>query len=424
MTSTFSFLKGNVLVLTVCRIIWTMSNSLAFPYFSLYVIALGGSATEIGLIAAIGGAAGLILYPMGGFIADQRGRVRLVGFSTYMFALSFGFFASAWSWQILGVGRFFQQLVLFYIPAMNAIMADSLPPGKRGIGFATTMAIPGAIGVIMPYIGGYLIDNVYGGDIIPAMQLSYMISLSLGLIVATIRVKFLQETHTGDDLGYPMWNLPRLLKDSYSATIETLKWLPKSLRIIGLIQVLTVFFVSIANPFWIVYAKQVIGLTALEWGELTLLAGGFRILISIPLGQLIDRYGSKKILVVTAPLAPIATGLFPFCKGFLHVLGVLLLVEVFNTVVMPATSTLMADFVPRERRGRVLSILGQGAIVGWGRRGMGAFLLFIPITIGSLVSGYIYDFNAVYPWYILTAALVICFVLIVKFIEEPKQRQK
>lgn len=401
-----------------------MSNSLAFPYFSLYVIALGGSATEIGLIAAIGGAAGLILYPMGGFIADRRGRVRLVGLSTYMFALSFGFFAAAWSWEILGVGRFVQQLVLFYIPAMNAIMADSLPPGKRGIGFATTLAIPGAISVIMPYIGGYLIDNIYGGDIIPAMQLSYIISLSLGLLVATIRVKFLKETHTGEDLGYPMWNLPRLLKDSYSATIETLKWLPKSLRMIAVIQVLTVLFVSVANPFWIVYSKQVMGLTALQWGELTLLAGGFRILISIPMGNLIDKFGPKKMLVATAPLAPIATGLFPFCKGFLHLLGVFLLVEVFNTIVIPATSTLMADYVPRERRGRVLSILGQGAIVGWGRQSMGAFLLFIPITIGSLVGGLIYDFNPVYPWYILTAALVISFLLIVKFVEEPKHRQK
>jgi len=401
-----------------------MSNSLAFPYFSLYVIALDGSATEIGLIAAIGGAAGLILYPMGGFIADRRGRVRLVGLSTYMFALSFGFFASAWSWEILGVGRFFQQLVLFYIPAMNAIMADSLPPGKRGIGFATTLAIPGAISVIMPYIGGYLIDNVYGGDLIPAMQLCYMISLSLGLLVATIRVKFLKETYTGETLGYPMWNLPRLLKDSYSSTIETLKWLPKSLRMIAIIQILTVLFVSVANPFWIVYAKQVIGLTALQWGELTLLAGGFRILISIPFGQLIDRYGPKKMLAVTAPLAPIATSLFPLCKGFIHVLGVLLLVEVFNTIVVPATSTLMADYVPRERRGRVLSILGQGAIVGWNRRSMGAFLLFIPIAIGSLIGGYIYDFNVVYPWYILTVALVISFFLIVKFIEEPKQRQR
>ena len=204
-------------MLTVCRTVWSISQSIAWPYFSLFVLALGGSTKEIGLITAIGGMAGLILYPVGGYVADRRGRVRLVGLSTFLYAFSILFSAVAWRWEVLALGQFIQGLVTFYVPAMNAIMADSLPPGQRGIGFATTMAIPGAVGIIMPYVGGHLIDNVYGGEVLPAMRISYSISFVLGIVVAIVRTKFLKETLSSDISDISVDNLPLLLKESYKS---------------------------------------------------------------------------------------------------------------------------------------------------------------------------------------------------------------
>jgi predicted MFS family arabinose efflux permease len=84
----------------------------------------------------------------------------------------------------------------------------------------------------------------------------------------------------------------------------------------------------------------------------------------------------------------------------------------------------MANSIPRERRGRVLSVLGQGVAVSWGGVPMGALLLFIPGTIGSLSGGFIYDFNNKYPWFILTAGLIVCVLLTIKFIKEPKTPQE
>jgi MFS family permease len=384
---------------------------------------LGGSAKEIGLVSAIGGLAGLILYPVGGYVADRRGRVRLVGLSTFLYAFSILFSAVAWRWEILALGQFIQGLVTFYVPAMNAIMADSLPPGQRGIGFATTMAIPGAVGIVMPYVGGYLIDNVYGGELLPAMRLSYSISFVLGLVVAMIRTKFLKETLSSDESGISIGNLPALLKESYLSIWESLKWLPRTLRSVAVIEVITTLLVSIAAPFWVVYATQIIGLTAYDWGILTLLVGAFRIAISIPMGHLIDRYGPRKMILATSPLSPIAAGLFVFSESFTHLLCIFLLLALYNTVSWPAYSTLMANYIPTERRGRVLSILGQGVAVTWGGVPMGALLLFLPATVGSLTGGFIYDFNPKYPWYILTAGLIICVLLTAKFIEEPKTSQ-
>jgi MFS family permease len=420
MKSAFSFMTGNVLVLVVCRVILTMSQSLANPYFSLYVLALGGTVQEIGLITAIGGLAGLILYPLGGYVADMRGRVKLVGFSTFAWAASFIFMATAMNWQMVAVGLFIQQLTLFYMPAMNAIMADSIPRGVRGMGYATTIAIPNAVGIVIPYLGGFLIDRVFGGDLVPAMHMSYTISGILAFCVAFIRLKWLKETMiTDDNEGVKIQQIPSLLKKSYLSVAETIRWFSECLRTVATIQMITVLFVGIAGPYWVVRAKTVVGLSAYDWGVLLLVAGAFNIALVIPMGRLIDRFGPRKMILGTALIPPIACFLFPFCTSFLQILAVIMFLTIYNCVSSPAYSTLLVGHIPIDRRGRVFSLMGQGAAVTYGGVNMGAVLLFIPGTIGAAIGGYIYDMNNMLPWFILSAALVGCAIFAYKFIKDP-----
>jgi len=198
-----------------------------------------------------------------------------------------------------------------------------------------------------------------------------------------------------------------------------LKWLPRTLRTFALIEVVIIFFTSVAGPFWVVYATSVIGISVYEWGILLLLAGAVRIVLAIPMGHLIDRFGPRKMIIITSPIAPLSTLLFPFANSFVALLGVFLMLAIFNTIGWPAYSTLMANYTPDKRRGRVMAVLGRGVLVSWGSPPLGALILFIPATAGSLIGGYVYAVNSLYPWYILTTALVICIVLVIKFIEAP-----
>ena len=146
----FWFIQGNIKVLMFCRVLWSFSTSIIYPFFSLYILALGGSSTEIGLISSLGLIAGMVLYPLGGYIADRAGRVKLIGYSTFLYAFAHLFFVFATNWQMIAIGQFFSQLLLFYMPAMNALESDSLPPGVRGKGFAIIMAVPGSVRIIAP----------------------------------------------------------------------------------------------------------------------------------------------------------------------------------------------------------------------------------------------------------------------------------
>ena len=106
----FGFLRGNVLVMTVCECVWRSSIDIIWPFLSLYVLDLGWSYETIGLITALGNLASLIFYPLGGYIADYQGRIKLIGYMT------FGYGAA------------------FLNPALQNLFAD-MTRGSRGAGF-------------------------------------------------------------------------------------------------------------------------------------------------------------------------------------------------------------------------------------------------------------------------------------------------
>lgn len=90
-----SLMKGSVLVLTVSRVIWSVSMSIVFPFLSLYIIELGGTKPIVGMVNALGSVASMFLFPVGGYLADKAGRAKLVGISTVLFASSFLLFIFA-----------------------------------------------------------------------------------------------------------------------------------------------------------------------------------------------------------------------------------------------------------------------------------------------------------------------------------------
>jgi hypothetical protein len=84
----------------------------------------------------------------------------------------------------------------------------------------------------------------------------------------------------------------------------------------------------------------------------------------------------------------------------------------------------MADLVPRQIRGRVMSAIGQGSIMigpaggGTGGPAMG-FLITIPLMLASLAGGYLYTLNPSYPWFVVMGTTAISVVLVLFFVRDP-----
>jgi MFS family permease len=410
-------MKGNVLVLTVSRVLWSMSDSLAWPYLSLYILSLGGTATTVGFVNAVGTMAACVLYPIGGYIADKAGRARLVSMATLLYVTSFVVFALANSWEWLAFAYAYQQVVLFYMPALNAIMADSIPVGARGRIYAVTVSIPNAVRIITPYLGGYLIA-VY--TLQPAMRLSYTLSFCIGAVVAFIRLRYLRETITnGEKIGK---NVPKILFEGYKNVFTSLRWVVSNMPGYAGMAVLLSFIGSLVMPFWIIYAQNIIGISAYSWGVILLIGGLINTLSSLVVGSLVDRIGVRKCMITAFVLSIPPMFLFTLAQDFYQVVGIWVILMVASSFLWISSSVFLADAIPRSMRGRVMSGVGQG--VSFGITGVGyasGFLLFIPMTIGSVISGYIYNFNPVYPWYVQSVFLTVGLIICILFIKNPER---
>ena len=428
----FWFIRGNIRTLMICRVLWSWSTSIVYPYFSLYIIHLGGTSKEIGLINSLGIIAGMVLYPVGGYLADRAGRVKLIGYSTVFYALAHAFFVFAPNWQWLAVGQFLSQFLLFYVPAMNALSSDSLPPGVRGKGFAVMMAVPGAIRIISPVMGGWLITYYQnnsalteGAAIVQAVRLAWGVAFLTGLLVAYLRLRYLTETIEADESErYSFKDAFKVMKESYQSIWESIKWMDRSLRVIVVIEMAAAFFVAMSGPFWVVFATETVGLSAPAWGNINLISGLVALVFALPMGQIVDTWGAKKSILIGMFSAPVIIYFYQYAGGFWGVALALTGIALCNKIMIPGFSTLIANMIPRHRRGRLYSIMGErGVQISWGNFWGGGFLIFPPAALGAWVGGQVYAISPNLVWQITSIALFVSAILIMLFVHEPEQAQ-
>ncbi|UCD72889.1 MAG: MFS transporter [Candidatus Bathyarchaeota archaeon] len=418
-------MQGNILVLTVTQVLGMFCRSMAFPYASLYILALGGSSAEIGFVNSMRPLAGLLIFPLAGYLADIVGRAKLIALGGYISGTIYLMYVFAPNWETIALAALFQGFIVFQFPATSAIIADSLPPKSRGKGIATINTIAGTFAIFSPYVAGVVL-TIYGVNL--GMRFLYGALAFVYLISATINLRYIRETSKRSEEKIVLSNLPRILKNSYSGVPAILRQLPRSLRVLAIVIVLGFTSNAVAGSFWVVYALGHIGLSAVDWGLVLLVETTLRNLTYIPAGMLADRYGRTKAIQVALLLSLASIPLFVFSRSFMEVLLIRSTIAVSTALFIPAASALMADTVPRDMRGRVTSALGRGTVlIGAASGGIGGpgagFITTIPVMIGSMAGGYLYAFNPTYPWYFVSIATVISVVLSVFFIHDPEEAE-
>jgi len=368
---------------------------------------------------AIGNLAALIFYPLGGYIADYQGRIKLIAYMTFAYGVAFLIPAFTSTWQWLAVGMFVQNIVTFYFPARQALIADSIPPEQRGIGFAATTAIPSAFGIAAPVVGSWLIET-YG--INRAIRGLYLAGFFIAAAVALFRLRYLRETvENPKALDFSLGRLPGLIAESYRSVLGVLGEVPRELWTLSLLISTGVFFASLVSGFWIVRASEVVGLNIQQWGTVMLVSGAVSVVLGIPAGSIVDRFSKKWIAGACLVIGGIQSFLFLRCTTFNHVVALAAFTPLTNAFLNPAFQSLFADMTPREQRGRVLASIGGGGI--WLMRGAwgGGILGRSFQTVGTFISGYLYGYDSSYPWLILSGALIVLGVAFIALIKEPER---
>jgi MFS family permease len=414
-----------MLVLTITRALGMFCRGMVFPYASLYILSLGGAPAQIGWINSLSPLAGLIMFPLGGYLADRAGRVRLIALAGYLSALIGALYVFAQGWQAIALARFLHGFMVFQFPPTSAIIADSLAPHNRGRGMATMSTIASAVAIAAPFLAGALLDEE---GVTLGMRVLYGVMVLYNLLQATVHLRFLKETTDEVSVQRDSIGLLALFKRAYGDIPSTLRQLPRTLRALAGVLVLGFVANGIAGSFWVVYAQEQIGLSSSRWGLVLLIESSLRCLLYIPAGWAVDHWGRTRCIVGALALGTIAVPSFVFAHTFAQVL----LVRVAMAVVAPffttASSALMADVVPRDMRGRVMAALGRGTVFigaasgGTGGPGVG-FVITIPLMLASFSGGYLYAAGPRVPWYVVGVALAASLILVALFIRDPETAQ-
>ncbi|TEU12493.1 MFS transporter, partial [Candidatus Bathyarchaeota archaeon] len=179
--SEFSFVKGNFLIMVLSWLILDFASELPSTYYPKYVEALGGTAAIIGLIGASELLARALVQIPGGYLADKYGRKWLIFTMTFFAGIARVFYIFAPSWEWILVGAVMGGFAGLYQPALNAIIADSVPKEKRGMGFSIIQLIAGASTTPAPLIAGFLYTKM---GLVPSVRLSYIVVV-IGFLAAS-----------------------------------------------------------------------------------------------------------------------------------------------------------------------------------------------------------------------------------------------
>ena len=418
-------MSGNIMVFSITGLLGNFARAMVFPYASLYVLALGGDAKTVGWVNFLRPLAGLVAFPIAGYLTDRAGRIKLIVLGNYLSVAFVLIYALAFKWQVIAIASLMSGLVVLGFPPRSALIADSLSPEDRGRGIATMNTISSVLSIFAPYIAGIVVE-LSGPN--TGIRMLYGAMLVLYLACAIIHVRFLKESRPKSHTRLTVSSFPSLLAEAYGGIPTLLRGLPLSLKALAGVISLSFMANGVASPFWVVYAIEQIGLSSSRWGLILLCETALRLLILIPAGVVVDRWGRTTSLLVALLLSTVAIPLFIFAKDFTAVLLIRLAIAVASAITIPACSALMADIAPREIRGQVMAALGQGGVMigaaGGGTGGPGTgFLITLPLMIASLAGGYLYAQNPSYPWLFILIASTLATLLTALFIRDPKQAE-
>jgi MFS family permease len=408
----FAFLSGNFQILVISWIVMDIGMEMPIPYFQQYVYALGGDIFPMAL-GIIGFANFFIMAFVavpGGFLADKFGRRWLITTMTFGGALSFLFFALApfWqitqSWHLILIGTIIQSLCLIYQPALFAMVQDSLPPERRGVGLSIINMIHGTMNTPGTVIGGILVVTL---GLVVGMQAVYVTVLSLFIVAAIWRLK-LKETMTKTEkirFKYFISHYPQAIKES----LRVWKVVPRTVLYLFIVQVISMFALALITVINAIYAKDVLNISQDKW-FLTYIPMLLTMMVaSYPIGKIIDKIGMK-IPLLTSPFLLIASMVLFINGNILTVTISMVLFGLVNMLIMSAGMALSACLVEPKNRGK---IAGGVNFVG-----------YILTGIGMLIGDFFYNLKAELPIY-MTIAVAISMILIIFFrIPEPKEEER
>ena len=389
---------GSVLALSVAAVNVMIGFGLFMPFLPYYATLLGATlGIQVGAIASgFMLTRGLAVTPFGR-LSDKIGRRPIIALGLLIYAGSTLPFPFATDWTHLLIFRAMQGVGAgMFWPAATALIADSVLPGQRGraLGFFNTWVMVGI--VLGPALGGAI--QFYGFEVLGLSEIdSYRIPFYFGgifsAVSSVIAFIFIKEGSR------------RVASHSSTRGLGIAKPFKKTFRTLLAVRFANGFALIFIQPVLAFYFRDVLGLErtdAVLWLAASFFVSGLAgAAVQLPAGNLADRGGRKKLMLIGVLAASVATILIPLAGGVLIIVALMGLRAAFMGLYQPSSLSIQEDIMPRNIRGKLTGVTEAF----WN---MGAIS-------GPLFGFFLYDyFDKAFPFYasaMIFAASIIAFTV-------------
>lgn len=329
-----------------------IGSGMVFPFLTLYLHQrLNLSMTFVGVIVSIWAISGLLGNLVGGSLADQLGRKRLMVVSLGASALGLAAFGFADTLPTAVAAVVFVGFVgAMFQPARDAMVADLVDTGKRPQAYGLLRVVANLGIGIGPAIGGFLASVSY--------LIAFLSSASATLIFFFITLFLMHETKPTDA---PRHSANAAAPGNFATVFRDRRFVvfcaATALAVIAYSQMMTVL------P---VYMKDQYGLGESFFGWVMTTNALMVVALQFPITRATEKLPRLPLIAFGTILY--ATGVASVALGgtfwhFIASMGVLTLGEM---IVVPTSTAVTADLAPAQLRGRYMGILALTWNVGFG----------------------------------------------------------
>lgn len=398
-----SFFSKNVSAIALSSAIKALGGFIGV-YLPIFFVQIGGNTLTLGLLTFVASLVQLSFLAIGGFIADNYGRRTIIVATAFTSVIFPALYALVQDWRIFGLLTVFAATGVVSSPATRATVVDSIPPEKRTTGITAIQVVSTLPSVVSPSIGGWLIvqhglEEGFRMASVYAAVLAFISTLPLlVLLKETLQPKSPQELD------------PPLQNNVLNSARSSFWTLPQSLKALMTSYALVAFANGAVSQYYILYASNVVGLTAFDWGTVVSLQLLVASILKIPGGWLSDKYGKKKAMTASLLTTIPMILMFTLSQSLAQVAISALLLVTAGIYYAPAHEALQADLTPRPIRGRINALWDMSNYLALGLGALAGGLAFQ--TLGPAV-----------PFYIFAVAELVAATLLISKVKEPQTRE-
>ena len=375
------------------------SDNIYITYVTLYILALGATSAQIGLLSSFSSFGSALLLLPGAFLVERYGRrkeitlafgggvARLMFLALALLPIFIGGQAVVWVAIVLSVTHDLFANLAF--PAWMSFTADVVPMEGRGRYFGSRNFIMGITGMLAILLVGELITW-------NSIPLGYQLALGLAFVFG------LCSTFSFGHLRIPVAASPQSKQRRVRCPCERYCGIYWPIRLswrLPLVMAFWNFSLNIAGPFFNVYMVDNLKFSASMVGITSIVSTVAGLLIQRRVGRLSDRLGPRQVQLISMILIPFVPFAWMFVSKFWHVIVLNTFSGVFWGVFNLVPFNFLLSLTPDAQRARfsaiyqilvMLALAGGAALGAWVVTAWGYPAIFLCSAIGRMIAAILF----------------------------------